>query len=336
MTMVLPVLRGRGGKQHHSSMLQRITETGQHLSLWATAIARHGMPQKILYFYGGLGDALLCTIVARELRQRGCTGIWLVNDHPDVLRLNTDVVAVVPVLSRMIDALSRAGVPITPLHYATHVPGERRDILPKDHIVQVMCRRAGIRGTIEAVPHFEIPHDIANFGMYSRRQVAIQSSGLAARFSMRTKEWSSTRYQRVVQELARDYTFVQIGSATDPPLNGAIDMRGQCSVQQTAAILRNSAAFVGGVGFLMHLARAVNCRSVIIYGGRESPFQSGYGCNVNLASPIACSPCGLIDGCPYDIRCMQMIESDHAIEGVRTQMAKFGTPVEVDRMTIDS
>jgi hypothetical protein len=36
----------------------------------------------------------------------------------------------------------------------------------------------------------------------------------------------------------------------------------------------NSVLFVGLVGFLMHLARAVDCRATFICGGRELPSLS--------------------------------------------------------------
>jgi len=35
----------------------------------------------------------------------------------------------------------------------------------------------------------------------------------------------------------------------------------------------------------MHLARAVDCRAVIVYGGRERPEISGYICNKILSPP---------------------------------------------------
>jgi ADP-heptose:LPS heptosyltransferase len=116
------------------------------------------------------------------------------------------------------------------------------------------------------------------------RQVVIQSSGLIARYPIRNKNWYAEGYQGVVSALRDRYDFVQVGSAGDPLLDGALDLRGKTSLRETAAVLAGSLAFVGQVGFLMHLARAVDCRSVIVYGGRETPAQSGTPCNENLYS----------------------------------------------------
>ena len=87
------------------------------------------------------------------------------------------------------------------------------------------------------------------------------------------------------------------------------DLRGKTTLRESAAILSRSLAFVGQVGFLMHLARAVECRAVILYGGREHPSQSGYSCNENLYSEVGCSPCWRLNSCPYDKECMRRISA---------------------------
>jgi len=84
------------------------------------------------------------------------------------------------------------------------------------------------------------------------------------------------------------------------------------------------------VGLLMHLARAVDCRSVIVYGGRETPAQSGYPCNVNLYSPVRCSPCWRLNTCPYDRACLAMIGVDEVVHGLEAQLAAHGTPLTCD------
>ena len=57
-------------------------------------------------------------------------------------------------------------------------------------------------------------------------------------------------------------------------------------MRESAAILSRSLAFVGQVGFLMHLARAVDCRSVIVYGAQLQPFVLA----IDLVNPAPCIP----------------------------------------------
>jgi ADP-heptose:LPS heptosyltransferase len=101
-------------------------------------------------------------------------------------------------------------------------------------------------------------------------------------------------------------------------------------VRETAGIMSQSLTFVGLVGFLMHLARSVDCRSVIVYGGREAPWQSGYSCNENLYTPLACSPCWLWSKCDFGHRCMKEIEPQRVVTAIQTQVERAGTPLVVD------
>jgi hypothetical protein len=164
--------------------------------------------------------------------------------------------------------------------------------MPQQHLISILCQKAGITGTISLKPDLVLTPGELQLGRRAPLQVAIQSSGLDARYPMRNKNWSLERYQGVVSALKNRYDFVQVGSRNDPPLEGALDLRGQTTVRETAAVLHGSLAFVGQVHQESHLARAVECRSVIVYGGRETPAQSGYPCNENLYSAVICSCSG--------------------------------------------
>ena len=151
---------------------------------------------------------------------------------------------------------------------------------------------------------------------------------------MRNKEWFVDRLQTVVDQLARNFDFVQVGSPTDPLLNGVLDLRGRTTARETAAVLAASRVFIGLATGLVHLARAVECRSVIVYGGREDPTKSGYGANENLHWEGACAPCWERNNCDYDRKCMQSISVDDVIAAVRRQAEHYGTPLPVDRIEI--
>jgi ADP-heptose:LPS heptosyltransferase len=113
-------------------------------------------------------------------------------------------------------------------------------------------------------------------------------------------------------------------------LDDVIDLRGKTTLRQTAAIISQSDAFVATSGFLAHLARAVDCRSVIIYGGREHSYQSGYSCNENLDSYIDCAPCWQWNGCEYNRRCIMMIGPERVFNAVLKVLDKRYTPLEID------
>lgn len=143
-----------------------------------------------------------------------------------------------------------------------------------------------------------------------------QSSGLGGVRAMRNKEWSHENFSALVRILPPSHRIIQIGSARDPQLPKAQDLRGRTSIRESAALLSRAAAFIGLVGFPMHLARAVGCPSVIIYGGREKPEQTGYICNENLGSNLPCSPCWRRQTCDHDLRCMTEITPSMAREAI--------------------
>jgi ADP-heptose:LPS heptosyltransferase len=78
---------------------------------------------------------------------------------------------------------------------------------------------------------------------------------------------------------------------------------------------------MGVVSFLMHAANGVDVPAVIVYGGRETPANSGYRENINLYVKMECSPCWLHDShgdrCTHDLECMRRITVEHVLAGCR-------------------
>jgi len=258
----------------------------------------------------------------------------MASTHRALFRYNADIDRVVP-LGLFFDRWARrGGGQVALMSYAPHIKEEDRDAQPPRHIIACLCQQLGLTGRVGLRPYMPLLDRERRAGALAPRQVAIQSSGLGAQYPMRNKEWFPERFQAVVTALKPRYSFVQVGAATDPPLEGAIDMRGKTSLRQTAAILSASLGFVGQVGFLMHLARAVDCRSVIIYGGRELPQQSGYTCNENLTTALPCAPCWRWNTCPYDRECMRRISAETAIAAIERQIERYGQPLPVDSDTL--
>jgi ADP-heptose:LPS heptosyltransferase len=151
---------------------------------------------------------------------------------------------------------------------------------------------------------------------------------------MLNKEWFPERFQEVVNRLHREIKFIQIGSSGDPPLLNAIDLRGKTSIRASAAILSQARLFVGIEGFVMHIARAMECPAVIVLGGRTAPWQFGYTCNVNLYSPLPCSPCWLWNRCDYGRACLDMITTEDVINGIKQVLGSPRGVLAVDKTVI--
>jgi hypothetical protein len=315
---------------------QPVADYAKLLPAAAVLLARHGRPARFFNAVGaGIGDDLLLTSVFRELQRRDRRNFWVRTTRPELYLHNDDVPVVVPPLERFDVLLKRVGTSVVYPWYTSYHPAfDRDDPTPEQHLISIMCQKAGITGTVTLRPYLHLTDEEKRLGRRAPRQVAIMSSGLDAKHAMRNKNWSLEKYQGVVTALRDRYDFVQVGSRNDPPLDGALDLRGKTSLRETAAVLHGSLAFVGQVGFLMHLARAVDCRAVIVYGGRETPAQSGYRCNENLYSAVHCSPCWRLNTCPYERMCLEQIGVQHVVDALERQVARAGSTLEVDTDTI--
>jgi len=305
---------------------------------WATAeLVRAGRPRHVVHFYGrSLGDDLMCTAVLREMRRRGYRSVWMMSRFPELFERNTDVDRVVPHDQRYERYVQWMGGHSWYIHYGGHDHERDRSPIPQEHIIARMCASCELTGEITLRPYLHLSDEERADGRLGPRQIALHSSGLSAHSAMQNKEWVRGRMQQVVHALRGEFTFVQLGAPNDPRLDGCIDLRGRTSIRRSAAILASSMLSVVQAGFLMHLTRAVDRPAVVIYGGREHPWQSGYSCNTNLFSELPCAPCWRWNGCdnPVERECMKRISVDAVVHAIRERAARADEPLTEDRATI--
>ena len=276
----------------------------------------------------------MCTAVFRELKKRGNRGIAFVTPNPGLFERNQDIDELIPVRNTKADQWAQLGLPFTRLAYSSYDPIRDAEEIPNEHVLIKICRLAGIGGPIELRPYLYLTPEEFAAGKIADGQVVMQSSGLSAPYPMRNKEWFPYRFQEVCSELRADVRVIQLGSPNDPKLEGATDLRGKTTLRQSAAILANSYVFIGLAGGLAHVARAVDCRSVIIFGGREKPSQIGYVANKNLYSQVKCAPCWLRNACDYDRKCMDMISVSQVVAATAEQISRYGALLEVQTAKI--
>jgi ADP-heptose:LPS heptosyltransferase len=145
------------------------------------------------------------------------------------------------------------------------------------------------------------------------------------------KTWSKSGWERLLELIEAEFphfAIVQLG-LDDEPLFGKniIRLAGKLPIRDSVALQSLAQLHVGCVSFLMHTARAVNVPSVIIYGGRETPRNSGYDLNENIYSNTHCSPCWLHDSlgdvCSYDIHCMNEITPQRVIISIKQVLDRY-------------
>jgi len=282
--------------------------------------ARLGSPRRVYHGGGGIGDDLLCTTVFRELKKRGEPRIVVRSGYRSLFQNNPDVDVVIRKKIPVIAPLAIHGLNLLQLTY--YVP-------LTEHVLASMCRTAGVSGEVALRPYFFLRPDEVTAGRLFERQIVIQSAGLGSTRPMKNKEWYPERFQEVANRLQGKASLIQLGSLLDPPLKGVLDLRGN-SFRETAAILSNSLVFIGLEGFFMHLARAVECRSVIVYGGRVKPLLLGYIANKNLVGATPCSPCWEENKCDYDRECMKIISVEAVVNAAIEQIERHGSVLETE------
>ncbi len=108
---------------------------------------------------------------------------------------------------------------------------------------------------------------------------------------------------------------VQIGLGRSGILSGAVDLTVKTDFRGAARVIREAALFIGTEGGLMHAARAVDARALILWGGITLPEFIGYPDHqTTICKHVECAPCGNAGWCDYGHRCMQEITVDEVFD----------------------
>jgi hypothetical protein len=292
----------------------------------------NGMPNKAFRFGGGLGDHLLCTTIFHEWAKRGVHKCWFLSQYHELFTKNPYSLRVIEDNWKAIKFLEKINQPATLIQYGKWIGEPDRIAPPKKHIIVEILQCSGITGKVSLRPYWY--GDISYVPlMTSKRVICVQSTQTFSSTPMNNKRWDERHLQVVVNHFVEGYEIVQLGTSNEPRLEQTTDGR-NLSISDSASMLANASIFVGQVGFLMHLARAVDTRSVIIYGGREKARQSGYPCNENIESNLPCSPCWQNNQCDHDRKCMSDISVKHVMNAIKRIEKRLQDDLETEEVEI--
>lgn len=278
----------------------------------------------VVAFGESLGDNLLCTQVLAGLHAAGAGPLAMATPYPELFAHLPFPVRCVPFSAPLLGALSRRGPRLIWPGYGRYDRAQDRHVPPPhDHLLVEMCRSAGLHGSVELKPLVVLtPEERARGLARASGHLLIQSSNAGARLPAANKEWPLERWQAVVDAWRGHAPIAQIGAASDPLLRGVVDLRGSLSLRDLAGALAAARLFVGGEGFLMHLARAVDCRAVIVLGGRTAARQTCYPENAILATAVPCAPCWQMNTCAHARICLDRITVAEVHAAIENQLAQ--------------
>ena len=282
--------------------------------------------------WGGMGDEILHTAALRELAARLGGPVWVLSLHPWVYRGLPWVKGVIPPDGHVTDWARSRGR----LRFGGYGKRQRERDKPiwLMHQIALMCEQLGVTGERELRPEVRLSEEEVAAAARFKDCIVVHSSILGARYPLHNKQWPPERMMEVAKALRKDHRVVQIGGASDPILPDVEDMRACPNLRHVSAILANARLFVGIEGFHTHLARAVNCRSVVIYGGYSHPDETGYLCNENLFTKLPCSPCYEPSGCSFRRKCLDEITTKDVLAAVNRALAKQAAPLETKKVIL--
>jgi len=280
-------------------------------------IQLRGIDELVHFGDRGIGDDLLCTAVLHEMHKRGRAKVAMMTNWPELFENLPSPAKVIPWDYGALHCIERAGIKTwRPTYAKVAEESPLRFSFAPGHLIEAMCRSVGIEGDVENRPHVWLTDTEKGKWSSLQQSLVVQTSRANPRFALPNKEWYPARWHKLGALLRKFTRVVQVGSKEDPLLEGADDLRGSTSLRDVAAILWNARLFLGLEGFLMHLARAVDTRAVIIFGGYIHPSCSGYPENSNLFTELACSPCGYPVHCDFDRECMKRILPEDVLAAV--------------------
>ncbi len=261
----------------------------------------------------GLGDVLLCTPALREVRRR-----W----PGRRILLYTDFAELVRGLPYLDEVRPSAECPpgATLLTYEECVP-------PTRHVARLIGELLGVTVTDLRPDCVVDPATDARWAARLgglRRPVLVVHRRAAAWTP--NKDWPAAAWSALLPELCRLGSVVEIGTAAPddpgPDHPDYHDLRGQTSLSDLPALLKHADLHLGPDSGPMHLAAAVGCPAVVLFGGYTHSAQVGYADHTNLDAVVECAACWLRTPCPIGLHCLTGITPAQVLDAVVERLGR--------------
>ncbi len=114
-----------------------------------------------------------------------------------------------------------------------------------------------------------------------------------------TKKWSQSYWQQLV-DMTPEIAFVQMGTRKNHarPLRGAINMIDKTNCAQLAQLVRDAECVISPPSGVVHIAAALNRKSIVLAGGREPAHLTAYPDDI-VFSKIGKLSCCRRGGCHH-------------------------------------
>jgi ADP-heptose:LPS heptosyltransferase/SAM-dependent methyltransferase len=233
--------------------------------------------------------------------------------------------AAIPLMSRFMDnfpefnnAIGRAVRPFSVLDLIGNVSGLPVDSSSPLYFFPKM-QDAGIVEQLGLIHPYVTVHD--GMDQFHLNQLGIKRG---------TKQLPVERWAALIEEIKkRGIYVVQVGASAESKIPGVdFDLRGQTTLSELCFVLKRAVLHIDTEGGVVHLARAANKRSVVLFGPTNKTYFS-YPENYNIAS-TECGDCWWMTNdwstsCPLGLerpRCMDTVEVSSIPEIIKLELSR--------------
>lgn len=234
------------------------------------------------------------------------------------------------------------------LAYSHHIPLPTLDIHAVDRYLSI----SPILGLDDGPPDFTFPIPPAAVArvtqlLHQRGVAGEELLLLSPGTGWETKQWRCERFAEVARDLMRKgWSVALIGSRRDQEAcrhvaaaaPGVIDLCGQTTLSELAALIHRCAGCITNDSGPMHLAAALDRPVVSIFGPTDPLWVGPYRRpDAVLNARLPCAPCYLreLRYCPHDHACMREVSTEAAIARIEASIGGPGTsgrrPAAADR-----
>jgi ADP-heptose:LPS heptosyltransferase len=254
----------------------------------------------LLNAFPGIGDVLFLSSLVESIKIKYPNiKINVVTEHCDLLKKNDSIYSI-----------NQKATFFTFRHWYLEI---RQNKIPDKHVLTESLNKLGLPFDIQkpkyVVTSVERENAEKRLKDFKKPLIAINTSSKES-----SKNWLPEYWIELLTSLTGAFTIIQLGDENEIEFENSVRLAGKLDLRESISVLEKCSLFIGGVSFLMHAAASVGVKSVIIYGGRETPSNSGYSQNINLFERMECGPCWIHeeDGefCSNELDCMKNIKPD--------------------------
>jgi len=264
----------------------------------------------------GIGDSMVLSAISHEfLAQRG-EQVDVVVAHPELYENNPSV---------------RSAIGWS-MDYPRSLPElDDQNVTKGEHNVQYACRKFGLK-----VPDWKTIRPWFFFGISDITPLVKHLQQWSSDYVTmhpqpgpwtRNKDWYRDSWSEL-SLLFGEMKIYQLGGSEDWKIPGTDPRFMGAPLRHVCRVLAGSELHICPVTGTMHLAAAVQTPTLVIYGGREKSEVTGYAYQWRLHGEASCSPCWLVNPCPYgseingELRkpCMDPITAQSVFEIIKEKL----------------